>query len=190
MEALIQAIRHFIKLSPEEVLRVQELFVQRPLKAGDYFLREGNVCRDVAFIEKGLLRYYMITNGEEQTLHFGRENDFACSYPSYLPQTPARTNIQAVEDTILYTASRENMDLLYRDLKEGERFGRMAIEGVFVWVMEQMNSMYTDTPEQRYLGFLATYPDLAQRLPQYHIASYVGVKPQSLSRIRKRMAER
>lgn len=190
MEALIRAIRHFITLSPEEVLRVQELFVHRHINAGEYFLREGQVCRDVAFIEKGLLRYYIVTNGEEQILHFGRENDFACSYPSYLPQTPAVTNIQAVEDTDLYTISRENMDLFYREIKEGERFGRMALELVFVWVMEQMNSMYTDTPEERYLNFIATYPDLGQRLPQYHIASYVGVKPQSLSRIRKRMAER
>ncbi|GAB3635194.1 hypothetical protein GCM10027422_07840 [Hymenobacter arcticus] len=73
-------------------------------------------------------------------------------------------------------------------MREGERFGRLVAEALFVNVLRQLTSFYEETPEQRYARFLATYPDLQQRIPQYYIASYVGVKPQSLSRIRGRAA--
>src|SRR5258708_7661683 len=100
----------------------------------------------------------------------------------------SETGIQALEETTLYLISYDNLQRLYADVKEGERFGRLAIEQVFLASIEQIRSLYADPPAARYQQFLATYPDLVQRIPQYYIASYVGVKPQSLSRIRKRLA--
>ncbi|HEY0271860.1 MAG TPA: Crp/Fnr family transcriptional regulator [Chitinophaga sp.] len=188
MESLLQAIRSLIRLSPAEADLVRELFVPQQLAAGEYFLQEGKVCRDIAFVEKGLLRYFVNNDGIEQTFYFSKENEFACSYPSFLPQAPSTRNIQALEDTQLYVVSYDNMQRFYREVREGERFGRLAIEQVFVGASIQMDSLYIDTPEQRYLQFLSSFPSLVQRLPQYYIASYVGVKPQSLSRIRKRLS--
>ena len=97
-------------------------------------------------------------------------------------------NIQALEDTVMYVISFDDLQQFYKEVKYGERFGRLGIEQVFVNVISQMGSLYTDPPEVRYQKFISNYADIVQRIPQYYIASYVGVKPQSLSRIRKRIA--
>lgn len=103
---------------------------------------------------------------------------------------PSNVNIQALEDTVIYRISAEGIQQFYSEVANGERFGRIAIEKVFVNVISQVVSLYTDTPDKRYLKFLSDYPELVQRIPQYYIAAYVGVKAPSLSRIRKRLAAR
>ncbi|XHR94583.1 Crp/Fnr family transcriptional regulator [Mucilaginibacter sp. UC70_90] len=102
-------------------------------------------------------------------------------------QTPSSVNIQALEDTTIWVISYTGMQQFYKEVTVGERFGRLAIEQVFVSVISQIGSLYTDSPETRYAKFLSDYAGIAQRIPQYYIASYVGIKPQSLSRIRKRI---
>jgi CRP-like cAMP-binding protein len=188
MESLIRAIKECIHLSPEEDNIISELFTELDLRAGDYFLEEGKICRHVAFIHKGLLRYYINDNGNERTMFFSRENEFVCNYLSFLPQRPSDKSIQALEDSRLYIISYENLQRFYSNVREGEKFGRLAIEQVFLSAIQQLDSLYTDPPALRYQQFLTAYPDLVQRIPQYYIASYVGIKPQSLSRIRKRIA--
>ena len=190
MDALIKAVKHFIRISSEEEAIISNLFTESHLKPGEYFLEEGKVCRSVAFIEKGLLRYFVTQDGNEKTIYFSKENEFACNYSSFLPGKPSDTGIQALEETTLYLISYDNLQRLYEDVKEGERFGRLGIEQVFLTSREQIRSLYADPPAARYQQLLAAYPDLVQRIPQYYIASYVGVKPQSLSRIRKRLAAR
>jgi CRP-like cAMP-binding protein len=81
----------------------------------------------------------------------------------------------------------DNLQCLYKNVREGEKLGRLAIEAVFLSSLQQLKSFYRDSPAERYQQFLSAYPELTQRIPQYHIASYVGIKPQSLSRIRKRL---
>jgi hypothetical protein len=122
--------------------------------------------------------------------YFNQEGEFVCDYMSFLPQCPSNDNIQALEDTFVYQISAEGIQQFYREVANGEKFGRVAIEQVFVNVLNQIISLYTDTPDNRYLKFLSNYPELVQRIPQYYIASYVGVKAPSLSRIRKRLASR
>lgn len=139
-------------------------------------------------IGAGLVRYYINADGEERTYFFNREGDFVCDYESFLPQSPSQKNIQALEDTLLYLINHHDLQRLYKELKEGERLGRLGIEQVFVNIIQQLSSMYNDSPETRYQRFLEAFADISQRVPQYYIASYVGIKPQSLSRIRKRSA--
>jgi len=188
MESLIKTIKQFIRISSEEEIIISNLFTESHLKPGEYFLEEGKICRSVAFIEKGLLRYFVTQDGNEKTHYFNKENEFACNYSSFLPGTPSDTAIQALEETTLYLISYDNLQRLYADVKEGERFGRLAIEQVFLSFREQIRSLYADPPARRYQQFLESYGHMVQRVPQYYIASYVGVKPQSLSRIRKRLA--
>lgn len=161
---------------------------KRKLHKEDYFLREGEVCRYLAFVEQGLLRYYMNQDGEEITYNFGREKDFVCNYVSFFQKSPSTKNIQATEPATLLVVSYEDLQVLYKKLREGEKFGRLLIEKNYVEAILQLSSQYTDSPEKRYLKFLESFPDLQQRLPQYYIASFVGVKPPSLSRIRKRLS--
>jgi CRP-like cAMP-binding protein len=188
MESLIQTIKKYIPLSPEEENTIGELFTELSLSSGNYFLEEGKICRHIAFIHKGLMRYFINNDGNERTMYFSRENEFVCNYLSFLPQTPSDKSIQALEDTRIYIISYENLQRFYKEIKEGQQFGRLAIEQVFLTAIQQLDSLYTAPPALRYQQFLTVYPDLVQRIPQYFIASYVGIKPQSLSRIRKRIS--
>lgn len=188
MESLLNTIRYFIPLSASDEAIVRRLFHKKVFKKGEHLLQAGNVCRYVTFIETGLVRYYFNSDGEERTNYFNKEGEFVCVYTSFLPQIPSDINIQALEDTIIFVISFNDIQELYRAVEHGERFGRLAIEQVYLNAINQIGSLYTDPPEVRYSKFLSNFRDIAQRIPQYYIASYVGIKPQSLSRIRKRTA--
>lgn len=187
--SLITAIEYFINLDEAEKEFISSLVVPKTYDKGDYFLREGQVCRDVGFIEKGLIRYIGTRdNGEEITLHFGKENEFMCNYESFLDHSPSRRSMQCLEPSEVLTISYDNLQRIYEEVKEGQKFGRLACEQIYLLALRQVSSMYVDAPEQRYINFLNEYPDLQQRIPQYYISSFVGVKPPSLSRIRKRLS--
>ena len=188
MESLLYSIKNLITLSPAETTIVTSLFKEKKYKKGDFFLAEGKICNQVGFVVRGLLRYYINHDGEEKTYAFSQENNFVCNYESFLPQSPSSKIIQALEDCDLLIISHADLQTLYSKVREGERFGRLAIEFVFLQLLKDINSFYTETPELRYERFLKNHADLQQRISQYHIASFVGVKPQSLSRIRKRIS--
>jgi len=188
MNSLLHSIQNLITLSPAETDIVQSLFKEKRYKKGDLFLAEGQICKQVGFVVSGLLRYYINHDGEEKTYAFSQENNYVCNYESFLPQRPSSKIIQALEDAEMLVISYDDLQQLYAHIREGERFGRMAIEAVFVQLLADITSFYIETPELRYQRFIKNHPDLQQRVSQYHIASYVGVKPQSLSRIRKRIS--
>ena len=188
MQALLDKLAQIIPISAEDEATIRQLFHEKQIKKFDHFLQDGQTCRHAAFIVNGLMRYYINTDGEEKTYSFGFEQCFACNYESFIPQVPSNKNIQALEDTTLLTISYHDLQQFYRLVKHGERFGRIVIEQVFMESLQEITSLYVDTAEQRYLNFLKLYPDMQQRIPQYYIASYVGVQPQSLSRIRKRIS--
>jgi len=186
-EKLISNIKSIIDLSPEEVDCIDFLWKIKSIKKGDFFLAEGEVCKHAGFIVKGLMRYYINHDGEDKTYDFAQENNFICNYESFLPKTPSTKIIQALEDCEILQISYADLQIFYKSIVQAERFGRIVIEQVFLHTLKDLSSFYTDTPEHRYDKFLKEHPGLQQRVSQYHIASYVGVKPQSLSRIRKRI---
>ena len=190
MDLLIQTIKDQISITEKDILIIKNLFHKKFLKKGEHLLSAGEICRYIILIESGLVRYYTNNDGTEQTHYFNKEGEFVCDYISFLPQLPSNVNIQALEDTVIYRISADGIQQFYGQVTNGERFGRIAIEKVFVNVINQVVSLYTDTPDNRYLKFMSDYPELVQRIPQYYIAAYVGVKAPSLSRIRKRLATR
>jgi CRP-like cAMP-binding protein len=185
---LLDSIQNLITLSPAERDLVTSLFKEKDYKKGDFFLKEGQICKQVGFIAKGLMRYYINHDGEEKTYAFSQENDYVCNYESFLPQSPSSKIIQALEDSNVFVISRDDLQIFYTKVRAGERFGRLAIGAVFIQLLEGITAFYTETPALRYERFLKNHADLQQRISQYHIASFVGVKPQSLSRIRKRIS--
>jgi CRP-like cAMP-binding protein len=189
MERLIRTIKHFIKLSAEEEQQVALLFKEKLLSKGEYFLQEGGVCKYVGFIQEGLVRYFINKDGQELTGEFGKEGEFVCNYSSFLDGSVSEENIQCLEDTRLLVISFDDLQVFYNTVAEGNKFGRLVAEAMFVYAKRKIASMYSDPPETRYLQFLQLYPDIQQRIPQYYISSYVGVKPPSLSRIRKRLSQ-
>ena len=187
-EKLINNIQSFIDLNAEDVEYINQLFREKMIKKGDDFLAEGQVCKQVGFIEKGLMRYYINNDGEDKTYAFAQENNFVCNNESFIPQTPSTKIIQALEDCEILQISYDDLQMFYKCIKQGERFGRLVIEQVFIQTLQDLSSFYTHTAEHRYRKFIKKHPDLQQRMSQHHIASYVGVRPQSLSRIRKRIS--
>ena len=188
IDRLLNSIQNIINLSPAEREIATTLFKEKIYKKGEFFLAEGQICRQVGFVAKGLLRYYINHNGEEKTYAFSQENNYVCNYESFLSQSPSSKVIQALEDCDVFVISHHDLQIFYSDVRQGERFGRIAIENVFIQLLRDISSFYTETPELRYEQFIKNHADLQQRISQYHIASYVGVKPQSLSRIRKRIS--
>lgn len=185
-EKLISTIQSIINLDPKEIDCTKLLWKEKSFKKGDLFLAEGQICKQVGFIVSGLMRYYINHDGEDKTYAFARENNFICNNESFIPQTPSTKIIQALEDCEILQISYEDLQLFYKSVKQAERFGRLVIEQVFIQTLQDLSSFYTDTPKLRYEKFIKEHPDLQQRISQYHIASFVGVKPQSLSRIRKK----
>jgi CRP-like cAMP-binding protein len=189
MSMLLHALKHFININEEEEQYILSLFILKQFDKHEHLLREGQVCREAGFITKGLIRYYSIQDsGEERTYEFGRENEFTCNYESFLDHSPSSRSIQCLEPCEIMTISYDNLQLMYENVSEGQKFGRLIIEQLYVDALKKIRSFYDDQPEQRYLHFVNNYPDLQQRIPQYYISSYVGVKPPSLSRIRKRLS--
>ena len=190
INSLLDNIQSLITLNQEEKDIITSLFKEKTYKKGDFFLADGQICKQVGFVTKGLMRYYINHDGEEKTYAFSQENQYVCNYESFLPQNPSFKIIQALEDSDVFVISHSDLQVLYAKVREGERYGRIAVEAVFLQMLKDINSFYTETPEVRYERFLTNHPDLQQRISQYHIASFVGVKPQSLSRIRKRIFNR
>jgi CRP-like cAMP-binding protein len=185
-DALLATIRRFITLAPTEVDLLRQWFVPETVPKGGFFLQPGQVSRKMGFVLQGVFHYFENGDGQRLTYYFGREQDFIGDYESFFSAQPATHGIQALEEASLLTISYDNLQRLYREVREGERLGRLVAETLFLDVLRQLTSFYKDPPAQRYARFVSTYPDLQQRIPQYYIASYVGVKPQSLSRIRSR----
>lgn len=184
---LAERMKQYIPLSGPDIAVIESLFEKRSLAKGDLFLQEGKVCRELGFINRGLLCYYITIDGAELVHNFAMENEFICNYDSFINKTPSRKNIIALEPAELLCISGAKLQQLYKLIAGGERFGRLLMEDVYTDAIKHIISFYTGTAQQRYGEIVQNRQALLQRVPQYYIASYIGVKPQSLSRIRKRM---
>ena len=162
----------------------------RELKAKEYFIREGETCRELAFVNKGVLRmYYLSPGGKEINTMFFFENDFVTSFQSLLQQKPGRYFIQALEDCELITVAYETLQHAYEQSPLWGKFGRLMAEKSYIIAEKRIESLLFLDAEERYLNLVKTYPRVFEQVPLYHIASYLGIERESLSRLRKRLAK-
>lgn len=188
-ETLFKTFEQFIVLSDQERQIITEIFKPLELKKGNYFSEMGKLNKRVGFLVEGLVYYYVIKGEDESITDFTKEGEFVSEYHTFINQTKATQSIKTVEDCKFLVMDYNSIQRLYNEIKEGNKFGRMILEHRFGIIVNQLLSLYMHSPEERYLFFLKNYPDLAQRVPQYLIAAFIGVKPQSLSRIRKRLVK-
>ncbi|MCB0854699.1 MAG: Crp/Fnr family transcriptional regulator [Bacteroidetes bacterium] len=184
-------VNYFSKISPlskEEADAIANSMQTKTLKKGEYLLREGQIATSTYFILEGCVREYILNEGEEKTTNFFTEEQWAISLNNFSPQSPATHNWVCVEDTTVVVGDEQQAQALFKDFPRFETISRTILEAAFAEQKDALTSYYTDTPEQRYLKLLESRPSLLQRIPQYHLASYIGVKPESLSRIKKRIA--
>lgn len=185
---LVNYFSRITPLSEAEAAAITESMRVRTFAKGTELLREGQVATECYFVLEGCVRQYYLREGQEITSNFYTEEDWVISINSFLHQTPADHYFVCAEDTTLVVGTAERENDLYERFPRFEQISRKVMEHVFAQHQQHMAAYLTDTPEQRYLKLVATRPDLLQRIPQYQLASYVGVQPESLSRIRKRIA--
>ncbi|MFD2034627.1 Crp/Fnr family transcriptional regulator [Belliella marina] len=185
INALIRTISQIINLKDHEKTLIRSLFKEKKIKRGDFFLKEGKICKEIGFITEGLVAYFIATE-EPHIYDFGRENEFVSNYESFLIQSESKKSILCIEETEMLCITFSDLQILYNKLLEGQKLGRIISENLFLDATEKLTSFYVESPESKYERFIKKYPDLVKRIPQYYIASYINVKPQSLSRIRKR----
>lgn len=183
-------IGKFLPLQPEEQTALREGIPIRNFEKGTVLLREGQVARDSYFNLRGCVRKYYLVDGEEKTTEFFTEDQSVASLQSYIQKIPANHYLECVEDCVLAVLNYDKEMELYKKVEGFESLCRVSIEEEMGKQQEVLAKFITSSPEERYLNLLETRPDLIQRVPQYHLASYLGVKPESLSRIRKRIADK
>ncbi|MFB6340933.1 Crp/Fnr family transcriptional regulator [Saccharicrinis sp. FJH62] len=184
-------VAYFSRISPlskEEAEAIAESMQTKRFSKGEFLIKEGQFSSKTYFILEGCVREYILTEGEEKTTNFFTEEQWAISLNSFTPQNAATHNWICVEDTLVVEGDEQQGQALFKRFPRFETISRTIMEAAFAEQREALASYYTDSPEQRYLKLLRTRPELFQRIPQYHLASYIGVKPESLSRIRKRIA--
>jgi CRP-like cAMP-binding protein len=186
-EKLLKYFQRIMPLSQEEIAAIVETMEIKHYNKGTVLLREGQISSEAYFVLDGCVRQYYLVNGEEKTNNFFTEEQWVVSIHSFSQIKPSNHYLDCCIDSLLVVGNREKEENLYKRFPKFETISRKVMEKVFAEQQEIMSSYTTDTAEQRYLKLLQSRPDLFQKLPQYQIASYIGVKPESLSRIRKRL---
>ena len=186
---LLSIINHITILDDDEVGLIKSSFKPHFLSKGEYFLKAGDIDKHIGFLHKGLVRYFVFKDEEESTFEFTKEGEFIGDYQSFRNGTPSIQNIQAIEDCELLIINYPDIQTIYNTTREGNLIGRKIITHRFEVMVNQLLAVYMQNNEERYTSFIKQYSGLSQRIPQYLIASYVGVQPESLSRIRKRFTK-
>lgn len=186
-ELVYRYINLMVRLTEKEKQVFENAFSFRQVPKKFLLTREGQVAREIFFINKGLLRLFYNKDGEEITGFIFREGLFASCYESFLRQTPSLQNLETLEDCELLVLSFEKLEALYEKLPKINIMTRKVAEQRFINGQMILSSFLLDSPEERYRKFEEAHGDLLLRVPHHIIASYLGITPVSLSRIRKRM---
>ncbi|HKH60777.1 MAG TPA: Crp/Fnr family transcriptional regulator [Flavitalea sp.] len=186
-ETLIENLSRFIVLSTDEIAIIQSLFTEKKFRKRQYILQEADVSRSETYIVTGLTRTYEVDDkGIEHIMQFGPEDWWVGDLFSFLTETPTRFNVDCLEDTQVLQISKPNLELLYQKVPATERYFRIIIQNAYIASINRISSSLRKTAPQRYQEFIERYPHIEQRVPNHQIASYLGITPQSLSRIRRK----
>lgn len=181
-------LKHVSFLTEKDCSLFEPYLKTKNYKGKDYFLSKGKTCHEIGFVNKGCFRTYYLSDGKEINTHFVFENEFVTDYDSFLQSRPSRYFIQALEDTEIVTFNLSALQNAYNKSQNWERFGRMIAEQSYKLTTQRVESFLFLDGEQRYLGLLKNQPHIFNRIPLYHIASYLGLERESLSRLRKKVA--
>lgn len=181
-------ISRHIQLSEEEFAYFCSLLKQKRLRKKQFILEEGNVCTHECFVNSGCLRMYKLNEkGQEHIMQFAMADWWIGDQFSFLTGEPSDYFIDALEDSEVLLIEKTKLELLYTEVPKFERFFRIAFQNSYVALQRRILSGLSQTAEEKYLDFIRRYPALEQKLPQYQVASYLGITPESLSRIRKQL---
>ncbi|MBP4137080.1 Crp/Fnr family transcriptional regulator [Flavobacterium geliluteum] len=184
MKQLSDFIKSKVVISADELENILSNFQEMMLEKGQFILKTGQIANHYYFIKKGALRFYYGDYEEQLTAWVIVKDEFFTEISSLNPQLPTRFNIEAIEKTELFCIHRDDMEILYKQIPTWQEFGRITWENMAIRMINQIISFQTLSAEERYLEFMRD-TELMKRVPVKQIASYLGITPNALSRIRK-----
>jgi CRP-like cAMP-binding protein len=188
MDLLKEFLQNFSILTPDEAQLIVDHSTIREFKKGTHLLKAGEVSKHCYLILKGCVREYFYKDGEEKTVAFYTEGEPVNDFSSATSGSPAKHNLVCMEDCMLTVGTQALEEQMCRLIPRLESIIRQEVEKHTGLAKEALTKFMTTTPEERYLDLMQTRPDLLQRVPQHQLASYIGIAPESLSRIRKRLS--
>ena len=184
---IIQSIKLIASLNEAEEKAFLRILEVKVFKKKAFLLQEGKLCNKITFVNNGCVRLFYNVEGVENTMQFFFGDSWYTDYASFLTGNPTIENMQALVETEVIQFTKNDLYSLYNAMPVFERVGRVFAENAFLSI-SQLNQMKTnEEPEVRYINLLKRRPELIQQVPQHYIASYLGIKPETLSRIRKRI---
>jgi CRP-like cAMP-binding protein len=188
LKSLLEYLGRYVDLNPEEEALVAAKVKVRKYLKGQYVVQQGDVCRWESFVLSGCLKtFYVDSEGQEHVVMFAIENWWTADLGSFISQSPADYNVQCLEDSLLAQIAYPDLEQLYLDVPRLERFFRIIIQKAFVASQRRVVGNFSLSAKDRYLKFKEQYPRIEQRVPQYLIASYLGITREFLSKIRSQL---
>ena len=181
---------HFVQLSDADFETVKSFMQVEKLKQKEFLFQEGDVCKYVYYINYGCVRYFYNADGYEKTGQFFFENAWYSDYASFLSGKPTSMSLQALEATEVIQIGKADIEKLYAQLPKFERFGRLMAEIAVLGLMRKNENLTLLSSEERYLKLIKERPKVIERVSLKYIASYLDIKPESLSRIRKKLSQK
>lgn len=186
MEQIKQVMKQMISVSEDELNDFLSQAITKTFKRQETLSQPNATPNEIFFINKGLIRV-LITDkqGTENTIHFALENQFIADYSNFIQKTPSIYSLQTLEETQVVILPRAAIEWGYKNLREGQKMGRLIAEYYFIYQDDRIKNMYARTPKQRYDSITDVFPNIHNRVPQHMIASYLGITPVHLSRLKK-----
>ena len=187
---LIHYFNNIIHLDDEERAFVEKVFEARKVKRRQFILQEGDICKHNTFVVEGCLRMYLVdANAKEHNLQFAIENWWIGDISSFHAEEPSKLYIEAIENSVILQIKKQDQLKLFVDYPKFNRIFRVLAENAIVGLQKRTILNISSTAEERYLDFLKRYPQFFNRISNVQIASYLGVTPEFLSAIRKKIAK-
>lgn len=189
VQTLITHLENFIPLEPKEKAGVASQFVHHCLKRRAKLLSAGEICKDYFFVVSGCFRMFGVDDkGFEHNIQFAAENDWIADISSFYTGEPSQLNIEALEASEILKIKQQDLYRLFEETPKLNRIFKVTIEHNYIELQNRVIQNFSSTAEQRYLAFLEQYPQLKNRIPNTQIASYLGITPEFLSKIRKNLS--
>jgi|LGVE01.1.fsa_nt_gb CRP-like cAMP-binding protein len=175
------------EVSVEDILKIKNNLNVIEISKGDFLLNEGEICKDIYFTLNGYLRVNVNIDGEDRTRDITPVNSFVTALLSYVDEIPSIETIQAISDCTVISISKIDIENMYKASHKWERIGRLIMQDMFVNAQGRLYTFLSQTAEERYKWLIKNFPDLVNEVPLQYISEYLGIKQQSLSRLRRKM---